>query len=107
MTPRRASYKIHLELPATYAVRLPVPVSIVRDYGEYHADYSIDGTLFTADRTFDLHQPELPSARRGDLAAFNRVVRDDFRQVLSVESGAVPELKPAAAQAKAEELYRT
>jgi tetratricopeptide (TPR) repeat protein len=66
----------------------------------------LDGTVFTADRTFDMHLGEIPSTRRGDLTAFNRVVRDDFRQALSIESGATPALRSSSLQSsKADELY--
>jgi tetratricopeptide (TPR) repeat protein len=80
------SYKIKLELPAKYTAHAPLAFSLKRDYAEYAATYTLDGTTFTAGRTLTLHQDDLPPARAGDYESFRRAVGSDLSQQLSVES---------------------
>ena len=103
---RHSTYKVRIELPASFSGHAPLPVSMKRDYAEYRADYKLDGHLFTAERSLTFQQPELPAARRGDYAAFTRAVSGDLRQSLALESSAVAAAN-ASAQLSVKELYKT
>jgi tetratricopeptide (TPR) repeat protein/transglutaminase-like putative cysteine protease len=91
------SYTLKLELPAGVTLRAPVPVSVSRDYGEFRAAYSTNGTIVTAERRLVTRQSELPEARRPDYIAFVNVLKGDGRQRLAVESGAPVAASTAAA----------
>jgi tetratricopeptide (TPR) repeat protein len=101
---RRSTYNLRLELPRSYSTHAPLPVSVVRDYGEYRADYSLDGHLFTAARTLTVRQPELKRDRRDDYRAFHRVVSRDLDQALALERGAGV-IIDAPTEWKPDELY--
>ena len=103
---RHSTYKVRIELPASFSGHAPLPVSMKRDYAEYRADYKLDGHLFTAERSLTFQQPELPAARRGDYAAFTRAVSGDLRQSLALESSAAAAVN-APAQLSVKELYTT
>ncbi len=79
-------YKLKLELPAKYTARAPLPFSLKRDYAEYQATYKLEGATFTASRTLNMRQDELPPARASDYEAFRHAVGSDLSQVLSVEN---------------------
>lgn len=86
--PHEISYKVRLQLPPGVTVRTPLPVSITRDYAEYRAAYTVEGSTFSAERALLLRQSELPAARKDDYAAFMRVVAADGRQQLAFTSRA-------------------
>src|SRR5258706_14810149 len=83
----QVSYTVKLDLPAGAKVRLPVAVSISRDYGDYRATYTQTGTTVVAERRLITRQGELPNSRRADFIAFLNVLNGDARQRLSVDSG--------------------
>jgi Flp pilus assembly protein TadD len=90
------TYKLRLDLPSKYTVRVPVPVSVKRDYGAYDAKYQLNGAALTAERTLSMQIQELPPDRIQDYIAFRRAVMADVAQVVSLEtsvavSDAVPE----------------
>ncbi len=99
-------YKIKLELPATYTAHAPLPFSLKRDYAEYQATYKEDGTTFTATRTLDMRQDELPVSRVEDYAAFRHAVISDLGQVLSVENTVAGTPAPPA-DMKADDLIES
>jgi tetratricopeptide (TPR) repeat protein len=99
-------YKIKLELPATYTAHAPLPFSLKRDYAEYQATYKEDGTTFTATRTLDVRQDELPVSRVEDYAAFRHAVISDLGQVLSVENTVAGTPAPPA-DMKADDLIES
>jgi tetratricopeptide (TPR) repeat protein/transglutaminase-like putative cysteine protease len=102
--PRTAEYTLRLELPPTYASHAPLGVAVNRDYGEYRASYAVDGGIFRAGRTLFIRRADLPADRRGDYAAFRRVVSGDLDQALKLERmSAAPATAPE--QLKAEQLY--
>jgi tetratricopeptide (TPR) repeat protein len=101
---RHSTYTLRITLPPSSVAHAPLPVSIKRDYGEYRADYRLDGRVFTAERTLSFSQAELPSPRRDDYRAFRRAVSGDFRQSLAIESGAAVSAG-GPAQVKADDLY--
>ena len=103
---RHSTYKVRIELPASFSGHAPLPMSMKRDYAEYRADYKLDGHLFTAERSLSFRQPELPAARRGDFAAFTRAVSGDLRQSLALESSAAAAVN-AASQLSVKELYKS
>ena len=103
-TPLEVTTQLKLELPPKYAARAPVPVTVSRDYADYHSNYKVQGTAVTAERSLRFRLHELPAARTRDYLAFVRAVRTDEGQTLSLESTlagtpAVPET------AKAGELH--
>ena len=103
---RKETYKVRLALPAAFAAHAPVPVSLARDYADYRASYALDAHVFTAERALQFRQPELPSSRRSDYAAFARAVSADLDQSVAVETSVAPSLE-GSAQLKAEELYNS
>jgi len=102
----QSSYKVRVELPASLAARPPVSVSMKRDYAEYRADYTLEGRVFTAERSLKYEERELPAARRGDFAAFTRAVSGDLRQSLALESRVAAAVDGLAKQS-AKELYKS
>jgi tetratricopeptide (TPR) repeat protein len=97
------TYKIKLELPAKYTAHAPLPFSLKRDYAEYEATYQLNGNTFTASRTLDLRQGELPTDRGPDYQAFRRAVTADLAQALAVENTAAGAPVPPA-DMKADDL---
>jgi len=91
------SYTLKLDVPAEVKVRMPVPVSVSRDYGDYRATYAAAGTTLTAERRLVTRQSELPASRREDYIAFMNVLKGDARQRLSIDSGALAASSAAAA----------
>jgi Flp pilus assembly protein TadD len=85
--PGRAAYRLKLELPSAARPRVPVPVTVTRDYADYRSTYALSGQTFTAERSISLRESELPADRRQDYVAFGRVVSSDTEQALSIESG--------------------
>jgi tetratricopeptide (TPR) repeat protein len=102
----QSSYKLRVELPTSLAARPPVSVSMKRDYAEYRADYTLEGRVFTVERSLRYEEPELPAARRGDFAAFTRAVSGDLRQSLALESRVAVAVDGLAKQS-AKELYKS
>ena len=99
-------YKIKLELPAKYNARAPLPFSLKRDYADYQATYKIEGNVFTAGRTLNLRQGELPASRASDYASFRRAVNADLTQQLSIENTVAGTPTPPA-DMKAEDLVES
>ena len=56
-------------LPSKYQARLPLPLKVLRDYGEYAADYKLQGSAVMAERRLSLRQLELPVERLQDYQA--------------------------------------
>jgi len=99
-------YKIKLQLPAKYTVHSPLPLTVKRDYSDYKATYTLDGTTFTAARTLTVSQDELPQSRAGDYQAFRHAVTSDLSQLLSLES-TVAGTPSAPADMKVEDLLES
>ena len=105
--PGDISYKLKLQLPSASRPRLPLPVTVTRDYADYRGAYSLNGTTFTAERVLRQKESELPSTRRQDYLAFSRVVATDSRQRLSIESTAPAASETVPAELKARELNQS
>jgi tetratricopeptide (TPR) repeat protein/transglutaminase-like putative cysteine protease len=84
--PGEWSEHLKLALPENYQARLPVPLTVTRDYGDYRSGYRLEGRTLIVDRTLVLRQAELPAARVGDYLAFRRAVLSDAAQKLSLET---------------------
>lgn len=80
------SYSLKLTLPSKYQARLPLPLKVSRDYGEYAASYKLEGQTLVGQRTLRVRQSELPAERLQDYQAFAAVVRSDAAQTLSLET---------------------
>jgi tetratricopeptide (TPR) repeat protein len=110
------AYGLKLTLPGQYQKRLPLPVTVKRDYAEYSSTYRFEGNTLLAERKFRLREHELPAARVMDYRAFVAAVRADEAQTISVETSVagnpslpesvkVEELIQAAAAAAKNENY--
>jgi len=84
--PINISYSLKLTIPAKYQTRLPLPLKVSRDYGEYAANYKLEGQTLIAERTLRMRQRELPAERLQDYQAFVAAVRSDATQALSLET---------------------
>src|SRR5688572_12111980 len=84
--PIDVSYNLKLTLPAKYQTRLPLPLKVSRDYGEYAASYKLEGQTLVAERSLRMRQRELPAERFQDYQAFVAAVRSDAAQTLSLET---------------------
>lgn len=80
------SYSLKLTIPAKYQTRLPLPLKVTRDYGEYAANYKLEGQTLIAERTLRMRHRELPAERLQDYQAFVAAVRSDATQTLSLET---------------------
>ncbi len=77
---------LKLTFPAKYKLRVPIPVDVKRDYAEYHSVYSNQGNEFVSKRTLKFMVREIPQSRADDYAAFQRVVKSDEGQQVSLEN---------------------
>ncbi len=80
------SYSLKLTIPVKYQTRLPLPLKVTRDYGEYAANYKLEGQTLIAERTLRMRHRELPAERLQDYQAFVAAVRSDATQTLSLET---------------------
>jgi len=80
------SYRLKITLPSKYQARIPVPLKVTRDYGEYVAEYKLDGQTVTGMRSLRLKQTELPAERLQDYRAFAAVTKSDAAQTMSLET---------------------
>lgn len=83
------SYNLKLTFPSKYQTRLPLPLKVSRDYGEYAADYKLEGQTIVGERKFRLRQRELPAERLEDYRAFAAAATSDTAQTLSLETEVV------------------
>lgn len=80
------TYRLKLVLPAKYQTRLPLPLSVTRDYADYRSTYKLEGNTLTAERTLHVRRHELPAERMQDYQAFVAAARADEAQTLSLET---------------------
>jgi predicted flavoprotein YhiN len=74
-----------IELPAGYAPRAPVPVSMSRDFATYQSNYSVKGTIVEAKRDLVFRQRGISGDLIADYSAFARAARADEAQLVPVE----------------------
>ncbi|HXZ79213.1 MAG TPA: DUF3857 domain-containing protein [Terriglobales bacterium] len=84
--PIEAVYRLKLEVPARYAVSIPLPALVSRDYASYAVTYKNEKNVITAERTLRLLRREIPRQRLDDYAAFRRVIESDQGQLVSLET---------------------
>ncbi len=104
--------RFHLVVPEKFTLGSMVPVNLLRDYGEYHSSYKIEGQSATGQRKITIKMRELPSARSRDYLAFRRAVESDGEQKISLESatagnGATPAVPQSAKADDLEEAARS
>jgi hypothetical protein len=85
-TPLDVHLVLRLELPPGEAVRLPVGISVRRDYAEYESSYSVQHGTVTASRRLKFLQREVAADNAADYAAFTRAVQNDEAQDVIVDS---------------------
>ena len=104
--PTDTTYRLKLSLPGKYQTRAPVPVAVNRDYASYISSYKLDGNTLSAERTYHLHQHELPAARTQDYIAFSNAARADEAQTLALETDAVTDSAVIPDSVKTEDLIQ-
>ncbi len=105
-SPIEITYRLKLTLPARYRIRLPVPVTVTRDYAEYRSSYKLEGNTLSAERSLRLLQREIPASRIQDYLAFKASASADGGQTVSVETdvAGAPSIPESM---KVEELLKT
>jgi len=83
--PMSYRYSARLEFPAKYSERAPLPFTMKRSYGQYEANYKVEGNVFTAERKLVTSMRDLPAARASDYLAFRHAVLTDTAQRLSID----------------------
>jgi tetratricopeptide (TPR) repeat protein len=110
------TFRLKLPLPAKYHLRLPVPITVVRDYAEYRSTYKLEANTLIAERSLRVRQREIPASRLQDYVNFLNSTKADAKQVVSVKTdvAATPslpdsvtseELMKAATRAEEDEDY--
>ena len=84
--PIDVDYKLKLTFPSKYQTKIPVPLSVKRDYGDYAATYKLEGSVMSAERILHVRQHELPSDRLQDYRAFVAATQADEAQTVSLET---------------------
>jgi tetratricopeptide (TPR) repeat protein len=101
-----ATVSATIDLPAGFLPKLPVDVTLTRDYAQYRSTHRFDGSRLTVERVLTVNAVELPAARMRDYLAFVAAVRSDEAQdILLDTTKAAP--ASAASDATPTELYRT
>jgi tetratricopeptide (TPR) repeat protein len=103
--PTESRYRVRMTLAPVYTPRVPLSVSVKRDFGDYTSEYSFEGRMFTATRTLVTRQSELAASRAGDYSAFRRVAMADAKQELSLEAATTETAAPASGE-KAADINR-
>jgi tetratricopeptide (TPR) repeat protein/transglutaminase-like putative cysteine protease len=102
---RNETMEWKIQLPPHLTASLPVPVHLVRDYGEYNATYSLSGNIITAKRHLILREALLPPSRYDDYEAFRSAVLADEEQQISL-TNSVPGFGPIPKGMSADDLLR-
>jgi hypothetical protein len=82
-----------IELPAGYAPRAPVPVSMSRDFASYRSNYSAKGNIIEAQRDVVFREREISEDLIPDYSAFTRAARADEAQIVTIELSPAPAAK--------------
>jgi transglutaminase-like putative cysteine protease len=85
-SPLEVHVRATIELPAGYAPRAPVPVSMSRDFARYRSNYSVKGNTVVAQRDIAFLQREIPAALLLDYGAFAHAAQADEAQMVSIET---------------------
>jgi tetratricopeptide (TPR) repeat protein len=85
--------RLALVLPPNVTARLPIPVTVTRDYGAYRSTYARRSDTLVVARVLTFTARLLAAGRSRDFAAFRRAIDDDQGQVVILErSGGPPSL---------------
>jgi len=84
--PINVTYRLKLTLPARYQARLPLPLSVTRDYADYQSTYKLESNTLIVERTLRVRQREIPADRTQDYQAFVAAARSDEAQGLALET---------------------
>jgi hypothetical protein len=74
-----------IELPAGYAPRAPVTISMSREFASYQSNYSVKGNIVEAKRDLVFRQREISEDLIADYSAFTRAARADEAQLVPIE----------------------
>lgn len=99
------TYRLKLTLPSQYQTRLPLPMTVKRDYAEYSSAYKMEANTLVAERKFRLREHELPATRVQDFRALVAAARADEAQTISLETS-VPGTPAIPGSVKVEELVQ-
>jgi tetratricopeptide (TPR) repeat protein len=80
------TYRLKLSLPSKYQTRLPLPLSVSRDYADYRSSYKLEANTLVVERTLHVRRHELPAERLQDYQAFVAAARADEAQTLALET---------------------
>jgi len=89
-SPLEIHVRARVELPAGYAPRAPVPVSMSRDFATYSSNYTVKANILEAQRDIVYRQREIPEDLVADYRAFTRAARADEAQRVTIERPAAP-----------------
>jgi len=103
-SPLNVTVRLKLRLPPELTARVPVAVSVTRDYAEFKSSYQFADHVVTAERSVDFRMRELPASRADDYQAFARAVTADEGQALIVENSA-PGAPAIPSDATADDLF--
>jgi tetratricopeptide (TPR) repeat protein/transglutaminase-like putative cysteine protease len=93
---------VKYEVPAMVRARLPVPISLDREFAIYTSSYRVDGQTLWQQRRVKTRAKKVTVAQMDSYRAFVRAIDADFRQMFTVE--VTP--RPDAAPQTADELNR-
>jgi len=97
--------RLRLALPAGVTARAPVPVALVRPYGEYRSSYVVQRDTLAVERTLHLTGRIFSRAEQRDLTAFVRVIREDERQEVGLERAGAAADSIVSSSATADEVH--
>lgn len=104
--PSEITYRLKLSLPSKYQTRLPVPITVIRDYAEYRSSYKLEENTLIAERSLRVRHREIPAARTQDYRAFLNSTKADARQFVSVKTDLVVTPSSFPDSMKPEELMK-
>ncbi len=91
--------RLTLQLPAGMSVEPPAPISVIRDFAEYHSSYAGDGRSLTVARSLRWLK-HLPRSRWREVRAFYHTIEADREQEpLLLRTGPAPAAPAADAAA--------
>ena len=103
-TPDVETFDVKLELPERFKSRLPVPISVSRDYAAFQSAYKLDGHTLIVHRELTTKMHELPQERDSDLRSFIASLQADSAQKIHIETGEVSGAAAIPADTKASDL---
>ena len=98
---------VTITFPPNYKLHAPLNVDIKRDYAEYHAVYKQEGGQFSSHRTLRITAAQIPAARSEDYAAFQRVIKADESQEVTLANQSPSSSVAAAGGESADDLFNS